>query len=126
MKSKRIDAILEGWLTTPNKNVDLMKIDTEGSEMAVLQSTLPYFKEQRIGIVILEIAPARSVHISSIELIDEVVNTLYDSGYAMRAEGNDLDMTREDCLDLFHNEERPNRSLPINFYIHIAGQELPE
>jgi FkbM family methyltransferase len=126
VKSRTCKDLLEGWLGDGDDwNVDLFKIDTEGSEFSILKSCLPYLEAKRIGHVLVEIAPARSVEITSIADIEKVVKSLYGSNYVFTkdvGETSTKTLQENDALDLFlmkvSNEEA---NKPINFHIHQKG-----
>lgn len=83
VQSTPLQEIVDEWIQGDD-TITMFKIDVEGSEMNVLKSALPYFKKRRILYVLAEISPARLEQITSWEDTKIVIETIYDSGYAIR------------------------------------------
>lgn len=60
----------------------LLKIDTEGSEIAVLKSALPVLRARRVAGILVEVVPARVAAISPAADVIGTFTAMYETGYA--------------------------------------------
>ena len=74
------DGVSPGFLP-PGEKLTNLKIDAEGSEIAVLRSGIQLFKERRVGLVLMELVPSRVLKISSVDEVAETFTAMYDAGY---------------------------------------------
>merc|ERR1719223_1708330 len=74
-----------------NDNIDIMKIDAEGSEFNIIAATLPYLKAGRISHIIVEIAPKRVIKMTPITTVLATIETLESYGYEIAHIGGPLD-----------------------------------
>lgn len=81
-----LQPLVEAWLAVEgavvNASVAVFKIDVEGSEVAVLRSALWLIEAHRVGVVILEVVPARVDPITPWEAVRDTFERLYTAGYA--------------------------------------------
>jgi FkbM family methyltransferase len=95
--------LLEPWLIDEDR-IDVMKIDVEGSEFAVLQSALPLFRAKRIRSVFVEIAPQRCIQISKLAEMEETIQEMYKAGYSFRTtQSPQAWVTQDDMVKMMRN-----------------------
>lgn len=63
------------------QRIAVMKIDTEGSELAVLHSALPMLEEQRVDAFVAEFAPRRTADITPFADVAQTLRRVYKAGY---------------------------------------------
>jgi len=101
------------------RRIDLFKIDVEGSEMAVLHSALPLFRERRIGSVFVEIAPDRALAITPSDVALETVQSLYQAGYCFY-DSLTRKLLLEQAQKLFNGIKTPLSDMPIMYAIKLC------
>jgi FkbM family methyltransferase len=70
--------------------VAVLKVDAEGSEVAVLASALPLLQKRRIHAILGEFVPARTRAISPWPTIEHTLTTMHTAGYRCGPVGGDL------------------------------------
>lgn len=78
-----LEKLVQGWLPD-GKSVALMKVDVEGSEVAVWQTALPLLRAKRVAHIVAEVVPGRVDGITPFEEVKTTITAMYESGYACR------------------------------------------
>jgi FkbM family methyltransferase len=81
VKSSTCTAIVNDWLPDQQEIINLMKIDAEGSEVAIIRSALPLVKAHRIEHILAEFVPGRTKEITPFPIVQDTFNQLYAAGY---------------------------------------------
>lgn len=115
--------LVEGWeprLADPapasaadDAVITALKIDTEGSEIAVLASALPLLRAGRILHILVEVVPDRISKISSAAEVRSTVEGLYGAGYACKPINKKRFFTQSEALAAIL--EKPQKPLPVDW-----------
>ena len=88
------------------RRVAALKVDAEGSEVAVLRGALPLLEARRVDAFVAEFAPRRTAEITPFAVVEDTLRRVYAAGYACRqAEGGPEDLPLERLLAHFAGNE---------------------
>jgi hypothetical protein len=105
VKGTPLEDLLEGWLPA-DATIAIMKVDVEGSEVAVWKTALPLLKAQRIKHIMAEVVPGRVDPITPWPEVQETITAMYEAGYTCgMVEGGGMTLSAM----LAHFERTPGR-----------------
>jgi FkbM family methyltransferase len=101
--------------------VAAMKIDTEGSEVAVLRGALPLLEARRVDVFVAEFSPWRTADITPFGVVQETLTRVYDAGYSCSENGLGNPKSLAELVGFFDTNLMPLGTIS-NFLCELSPQ----